>query len=377
MAPDLLRHPLPRSRRLLAARGLLPLPPADTLALLVALTADEDPEVARLASATIDAWPARDLAPLLRGKECAPAVLGHLADPSRPAAVLEALIENPATPGPAVAVLSGALGEPLVGRTLDNRRRVLECPAILDGVRRNPRAGTETLRVLREIETDFMGTRRAGYAVAPSSPAPAAPAASAAPAAPAASGAAARAGDAGVRDARARDVAAPKPPAEPEPEIPPQDLSLEGLPPDEEDRRRAIGTRLSSMPVREKIRYALFGTREVRAMLIADTNKEVARAVLRSPKMGDSEVESIAAMRTVGEEILREIGGSREWTKSYTTVHNLVRNPKTPVAVSQRLMFRLRNQDLGMMAHDRSLPDAVRHNAARLVKQRTRERNGS
>jgi hypothetical protein len=371
MTPDLLRHPLPRSRRLLAARGLLPLPPADTLALLVALTADEDPEVARLASATIDAWPARELAPLLRGKECAPAVLGHLAAPSRPAAVLEALIENPATPGPAVAVLSGALGEPLVGRTLDNRRRVLECPAILDGVRRNPRAGTETLRVLREIETDFMGTRRAGYAVAPSSPAPAAPAAPAAP------GAAASTGDARVRDARVRDVATPKPSPEPEPEIPPQDLSLEGLPPDEEDRRRAIGTRLSSMPVREKIRYALFGTREVRAMLIADTNKEVARAVLRSPKMGDSEVESIAAMRTVGEEILREIGGSREWTKSYATVHNLVRNPKTPVAVSQRLMFRLRNQDLGMMAHDRSIPDAVRHNAARLVKQRTRERNGS
>ena len=57
MDPDLLRHPLPRSRRLLAARGLLPLPPADTLALLVALVADEDPGVARLASSTIDGWP--------------------------------------------------------------------------------------------------------------------------------------------------------------------------------------------------------------------------------------------------------------------------------------------------------------------------------
>ncbi|MBN2339435.1 MAG: hypothetical protein JXP48_12945 [Acidobacteria bacterium] len=360
MDPDFLRRSLPRNRRLLAARGLLPLPPADTLALLVALVADEDPEIVRLASATIDGWPARDLVPLLRGKECAPAVLGHLADPSRPAAVLEALIENPATPGPAVALLSRALDEPLVGRILDNRQRILECPGILDGVRRNPRAGTETLRVLREIETDFMGTRRADYTVAPSPPIPAAP------------GAVAHAGDARVQDASVL-----KPSPEPEFEIPPQDLSLEGLPPDEEERRRAIGTRLSSMPVREKIRYALFGTREVRAMLIADTNKEVARAVLRSPKMGDGEVESIAAMRTVGEEILREIGGSREWTKSYNTVHNLVRNPKTPVAVSQRLMFRLRNQDLGMMAHDKSIPDAVRHNAARLVKQRTQTRNGS
>lgn len=353
MDPDRLRHSLPRSRRLVLARGLVPLPPSDALELLVALAGDDDREVALLARGTLELWPVEDLLPALGKKECARAVLQYFADPARPGAVLAALIDNPATPGEAVAALARTLEEPLVGRTLDNRNRVLASPEILAAARANPRAGAETLRVIREIEADFMGARRADYVLAPSA---ATSAGAEAPAAP------------------ASDL---EPAAGPEPEPPPGELALEGLPPDDEERRRAIGTRLASLPVREKIHYALFGTREIRAVLVSDTNKEVARAVLRSPKLGDSEVESIAALRTVGEDILREIGGSREWTRSYNTVHNLVRNPKTPPAVSQRLMFRLRSQDLGMMARDKSIPDAVRHNASRLVKQRSQTRTGS
>lgn len=356
MDPDRLRQSLPRSRRLVLARGLLPLPPCDALEMLVGLARDDDPEVAQLARGTLELWPVEDLLPALAQKECACSVLQYFSDPARPEAVLAALIDNPATPGGAVAVLARTLDEPLVGRTLDNRNRVLASPEILAAARVNPRAGAETLRVIREIEADFMGARRTDYALAPSA-APTAPPGAEAPAAAASDLHPAAAGL--------------------EPEIPPGELSLEGLPPDDEERRRAISTRLSSLPVREKIHYALFGTREIRAVLVADTNKEVARAVLRSPKLGDSEVESIAALRTVGEDILREIGGSREWTKSYNTVHNLVRNPKTPPAVSQRLMFRLRSQDLGMLMRDKSIPDAVRHNASRLVKQRSQTRTGS
>ena len=100
------------------------------------------------------------------------------------------------------------------------------------------------------------------------------------------------------------------------------------------------------MPLREKMRYALFGNREIRSMLIRDSNKEIARTVLRSPKLTDNEVEAIAAMRGVAEDILREIGQSRAWTKSYAVVQNLVKNPKTPPTISQNLLFRLRAPDL-------------------------------
>jgi len=146
------------------------------------------------------------------------------------------------------------------------------------------------------------------------------------------------------------------------------------LPLDGEEREAAIAHRITSMSIREKIRYALFGSREIRSVLVRDSNKEVARTVLRSPKLRENEVESIASMRNISEDILREIGNSREWTKSYIIVQNLVKNPKTPPLISQRLMFRLRAQDLMLMKTDRSIPDSVRSNATRLLKQRATTR---
>ncbi len=95
--------------------------------------------------------------------------------------------------------------------------------------------------------------------------------------------------------------------------------------------------------------------------------------MLRSPKLTESEVEGIAAMRGVSEEILTTIGNSKEWIRNYVVVQNLVRNPKTPPAMSQRLLFRLRTKDLMLIARDRNIPEAVRYNATRALNQRTRQ----
>ena len=111
-------------------------------------------------------------------------------------------------------------------------------------------------------------------------------------------------------------------------------------------------------------------------MLVRDTNKEIARNVLRSPKLTENEVESIAAMRGVADEILKEIGSRRKWIRNYTVVQNLVRNPKTPTLISQRLLSRLRTQDLNLLARDRSVSDAVRHSASRVLNQRHSKRPG-
>jgi hypothetical protein len=124
------------------------------------------------------------------------------------------------------------------------------------------------------------------------------------------------------------------------------------------------------MTVRQKIRHAMMGTREVRSILVRDTNKEVARAVLQSPKLTESEVEGFSAMRNVADEVLRDIGNSRNWTRSYNVVHNLVRNPKTPPMVSQRLMIRLQNKDLHLITRDRGISEVVRRTAQRTLNQR-------
>jgi hypothetical protein len=59
---------------------------------------------------------------------------------------------------------------------------------------------------------------------------------------------------------------------------------------------------LSSLPIVDRMKLAMKGTREQRSQLIRDSNRLVASAVLSSPKLTESEVESFAKMANVTEE---------------------------------------------------------------------------
>ena len=132
-------------------------------------------------------------------------------------------------------------------------------------------------------------------------------------------------------------------------------------PPDGTETAEAIETKqLAAMTVVERMKVATRGTREQRAALIRDPNRLVAAAVLSSPKLSDSEIESFARMANVGEEVLRVIGTNRQWTKSYGVIAGLVRNPKTPVAISMHLLQRVNDRDVKMLALDRNIPEPLR-----------------
>ena len=107
---------------------------------------------------------------------------------------------------------------------------------------------------------------------------------------------------------------------------------------DDEDDEKSAMQRLAELNVPQKMARATKGTREERAILIRDPNKLIAVAVLSSPKLTDSEVEAIAKMSSVSDEILRIISTNRNWMKSYVVVAALARNPKTPLAVSMNLL---------------------------------------
>ena len=332
----------PKNLRMMIAQGLAPIPPGLTLELLVFLLKDPEPDVSAQAAQTLAAWDEGEVIAHLQNRDCAPAVLEHYGAPSNPDRVLQAVISNPSSPAGSISLLAQTVPAHLLEAILDNRNRLIDSPEILERILLNPSATPEIRRLAQEIENEFLGGKRRDYAVEePVEAAPEAPLT-----------------------------------ALLEGEVPPEDLSLEGLPAEGEERHEAIRNRLSSLPVREKIRYALFGNREIRAVLVRDANKEVARNVLHSPKLTENEIESIAAMRSVTEEILREIGNNREWTKSYSVVQNLVKNPKTPPLVAQRLVNRLRSQDLALLTRDRGISDAVRHHAARTLKQRSSGRPG-
>lgn len=118
--------------------------------------------------------------------------------------------------------------------------------------------------------------------------------------------------------------------------------------------------RLANMGVPEKVKCAMKGTREMRAVLIRDPNRMVASAVLSCPKVNEAEVEAFAKMGNVSEDILRTIGNTRAWTKNYAVVLSLVKNSKTPVAMSMTLMQRLTESDVKKVAADRNVPEALR-----------------
>src|SRR5205085_8338763 len=69
----------PPSARMAAGRGLLPLPQADLLEVLVHLSADNDPAIARVAQATLESQQPNDLLSVAKPDGAAPPVLGYFA----------------------------------------------------------------------------------------------------------------------------------------------------------------------------------------------------------------------------------------------------------------------------------------------------------
>lgn len=124
---------------------------------------------------------------------------------------------------------------------------------------------------------------------------------------------------------------------------------------------------LSLLPIRDKVKLAMKGTREQRAQLIRDPNRLVSSAVLSSPKVSEAEVETFTKMGSVAEETLRAIGNNRGWVKNYGVVLGLVKNAKTPLAMSMLLMHRLNEKDVKMLSIDRNVPEALRIAARKAI----------
>jgi hypothetical protein len=165
-------------------------------------------------------------------------------------------------------------------------------------------------------------------------------------------------------------------PDEPIPDLPLPDLeALPELPElaplpgaeSEEDRKTSVTQKLAAMTVAQRMGVAMKGSREERAILIRDPNKLVSTSVLSSPKLTETEVEAIAKMANVSEEILRIVGTNRAWVKNYNVVLALARNPKTPVAMSMNLLNRLTEKDLRQISTNRNVPEVLRVTARKKI----------
>jgi len=164
-------------------------------------------------------------------------------------------------------------------------------------------------------------------------------------------------GDRGVFPDEIPKIEADEPPELDEPLIEKEESAV---PDDFEEGAESALQKLTKMSFTERLKAAVKGTKEMRAILIRDTNKMIAAAVMRSPELTQNEIEGIARMASVSEDVLRTIGNNRAWMKKYGIVVALTKNPKTPLAMSLTLMSRLNDRDLTQLSVDCNVPEPLR-----------------
>lgn len=140
------------------------------------------------------------------------------------------------------------------------------------------------------------------------------------------------------------------------------------------DRRDSVLQKISKLDIRGRITLAMRGTKEERSILIRDSTKLVAIAVLDSPKISDGEVEKIALQKNVLEAVLRAIPMKRKYAKNYNITRNLVQNPRTPLDLSLSLMKNLLVHDLKNLSGNKEVSDTIRKTALRMFKQKVEKK---
>ena len=133
--------------------------------------------------------------------------------------------------------------------------------------------------------------------------------------------------------------------------------------------------KIGSMTVPERVQLAMRGSREERMILVRDGVKVVALAVLESPKLSETEMESFASMKNVQELVLRGIAMRRRFMKIYGVVRALANNPRTPLDISLPLLKTLLLMDLKNLMRNKSVPEMVNRMATKIFLEKNQTHN--
>ncbi|NVB36876.1 hypothetical protein G6O69_03480 [Pseudenhygromyxa sp. WMMC2535] len=399
----------PDKMRKMVASGMAPLPPRDMLVALYQLWVINDDEVSDTAGKTVEGLPEAVLAGALGDRQLPAGVLDLLGRKLvRKEAVIEQVVRHPQVDDETLIGVSRVCSERICDILAENETRWLACPGIVGGLFQNrhcrmsvvhrmielaEREGVElNLPAMEEIRAalaesgpvdesldaafkqithtqaaveaeaaaldllgaaevdddlelpDFDDASEAFEGELPSEAELEAAAAAAAAEAEAAAEVAAEA----AADADAKKVTQETAPESPE---------------------RRLGQLLKMRPI-EKIRAAMMGDKYDRSILVRDSNKIVAMATIKSPKVRDNEAIAFSANRALSNDVLSYIASRRDWIKLYKVKLNLVMNPKTPMARSMALLNHLNRSDVQKVARSKGIPSALATAAKRKAQSR-------
>jgi len=381
----------PQPARMAAARGMLPLPQEELLEVLVALQAGDDVEIAQTAKATLEEQELAALLSVAASGEISPSVLDYLARRANAGREIhEAVALNSRTPNGAIAALAASSADgSIIELIATNQQRLVRAPEIIEAVLANSARTPEAERRVRETRREFFEKERGAQQIADELRARGQTAAAEFIESAETVGTIEEftiddawliaehieVSDADIDDSwlpleRLEEIFAESDEqriANVERVISEAraDAGVEVAP-----ERVSLIRRVMLMKVKDRVKLGMKGDREARAILIRDSNKIVAQAVVHNPRITEQEVEGIAALRTVSDEVLRLIAMNRAWARSYTITHNLVRNPRTPIASAMNILPRIYAKDLIALSQNRNVSDAIRRQAQRISQAR-------
>lgn len=145
--------------------------------------------------------------------------------------------------------------------------------------------------------------------------------------------------------------------------IPPEEMTAEPAP----VTALNLAAQISLMTIPQRLKLALRGNREARAILMRDTSVMVQRFLIENPRLSEDEIVNIAKTRTMVSEVLGRIARNREWMRNYLVRLALVNNPRTPVGISVSIVPSLQERDQRMLAKSHSVQSIVATTARRIL----------
>lgn len=318
-----------RQLQLLAADGVLPLPPEELIPLQVELARGADQQVSDRARDNLLRVDSRILRPLLE-KSAGEPVLAFFSEESRNPQVLETILRRRDTPRRILAWLARRVPPDLQELLLLRQDAIVEEPTILQALEENPQVSIYSQRRIAEYREHLLPRQRtsvpAGASDLPEE----------------------------MDDEELEEALAAA-----------RELPATG---EIEEKTGLSEGQIRLLPIPARLKLTRGAPRSLRSILLRDTNAQIAVSVIINNSLSEQEVEQTAANRSVVEEVLEAIAKKRDWVNKYTVTKALVWNPRTPLPTALRLVAKLAVRDLRDLGRDRNVPDAVRSTALRLYR---------
>jgi len=361
----------PPPMRMMAARAMAPIPPKSLVPIIYQLMMDPDPKIAAAATKTFKGLDDKLVAPLIGDAGAPPMLLRALCHTLvNHFAVIEKLLLNRATPDKGfVYVAEHATDEKIINVVVENQERLLRDHDIVRGLAKNKSCLRSDLDravdfLVREgVFLDDIGEFEDSFL---------------------------RLGKNEMLQALkkvkvTRDDLNAKQQAKidsqgltpeqvifgDEAELSEEEVeaAVEGKLP--ENSIADIGGSLFNYKLSVQIKLAMTGSHTRAIEALTSSNRMVAGAGIRNPKVKENDIIKISRSRSMHEDVIRFICNNGDWTKSYAVKLNLVQNPKTPFQLVARWMPLLRQSDLKALSKSKQIPSQVQIQAKRLMDTRS------